>query len=215
MKRSASKKMIVSVVLACLCMTLLASGCTARARKMTPKNLDMVFDGANKPYSVSVNEATMPTRDSKRHESTVDMERNPRWRNESTAGTELNPRWGAGIPMTEFTTALTNSLKRSGVFQTVKTTGDEADYVLDVAVLDYDQPWYGSSMTVRMEAKWVLTDAKTKKIVWSSAFPTAYKVAWIRSFGSISDRGRAQKAQEGAARNNIKEGIRRLSILEL
>ena len=217
MKRSSSKKMIVSVLVS-VCMTLLTigCGCTARAKKMTPEYLDMVFDGAEKPYSVSVNEATVPMqRHSLRHKSPVDKELDHRWDNESTLGYEPNPRWGAGIPMTEFTWALTDALEQSRVFQTVKKINDGADYVLDVAILDYDQPWYGSSMTVRLETKWQLTEVETQKVVWSNTFPISKKVVWIESLGSITDRGRAQKAQEDAARAAIKEGIRRLSIVEL
>ena len=187
MKRSSSKKIVVSVlVLTSLCMALLISGCAARARCMEPEDLDIVFDVADSnSYAVSINE--------------------------SSGGIAPKPLWSSQISNTEFTVALTNSLKKSGVFQTV-TTGDGADYILDVAILDYDQPWNGSNMTVRMETEWVLTDAKTGDIVWSNTFPTAYKAIWI---SSLTDTGRIQKAQEGAARNNIKEGIRRLSILEL
>ena len=185
MKRISSKKMIVGVLLS-LCMALFASGCAARARHMEPENLDMVFDVANgKSYTVSINE--------------------------SSGGIDPKPLWSSQISNTEFTAALTNSLKRSGVFQTV-TTGDGVDYVLDVAILDYNQPWNGSNMTVRMETKWVLTDAKTQEIVWSNTFPAAYKAIWI---SSLTDTGRIRKAQEGAARTTIEEGIRRLSILEL
>lgn len=191
MKRSSSRKMIVSVlVLSGLCLTLLTTGCTARARKMIPENMAMTWDGEGaKPYSVSVNEATVPM--------------------------EPNPRWKAGIPSTEFTWALTDALERSGLFQMVKPINDGADYMLDVEILDYDNPWYGSGMTVRLETKWQLTEAKTQKVVWSNTFPISKKVVWIESLGSMTDRGRAQKAQEDAARATIKEGIRRLSVLEL
>ena len=112
---------------------------------------------------------------------------------------------------TAFTAALTNSVKRSGLFQTV-TTGDGADYILDVAISDYDQPWNGSNMTVRMETTWQLTNAKTQDVVWSNTFPAAYRAVWK---SSLTDTGRAQKAQEGAARVTIREGLRRLSRVDL
>jgi hypothetical protein len=153
---------------------------------MEPENLDMVFDGeGDKPYTVSINE--------------------------STGGGEPNPRWNSKISDVEFTAALTNSLKKSGVFQAV-TIGDGADYLLDVAILDYDQPWYGANITVRMETTWKLTNAKTGDLVWSNTFPMAYRAEWI---SSLTDRGRIRNAQEGAARATIREGIRRLSMLEL
>ena len=188
MMRSSSKKMILSVlVLASLCGTLLVSGCAARAEYMEPEVLDMGWDGGEngKSYSVSINE--------------------------STGGIDPKPMWGSQISNTAFTAALTNSVKRSGLFQTV-TTGDGADYVLDVAILDYDQPWNGANMTVHMETTWKLTNAKTQDVVWSNTFPMAYTANWK---SSPTDTGRAKNAQEGAARATIKEGLRRLSIVEL
>jgi hypothetical protein len=187
MKRSSSKKMIVSVlILVGLCGTLLTSGCAARSEYMEPNGLDMAWDGeSGKPYTVSINE--------------------------STGGIDPKPMWGSQISNTAFTAALTNSLKKTGVFQTV-TTGDGADYILDVAILNYDQPWNGANMTVRMETTWKLTNAKTQDVVWSNTFPAAYTANWK---SSPTDTGRAKNAQEGAARTTIKEGLRRLSIVEL
>ena len=188
MMRSSSKKMIVSVlILVGLCGTLLVSGCAARAKYMEPEVLDMAWDGGEngKSYSVSINE--------------------------STGGIDPKPMWVSQISNTAFTSALTNSVKRSGLFQTV-TTGDGADYVLDVAILDYDQPWNGSNMTVRMETTWQLTNAKTQDVVWSNTFPAAYTANWKCS---PTDTGRAKNAQEGAARTTIKEGLRRLSRVDL
>ena len=187
MKRSSSKKMIVSVlVLVGLCGTLFVGGCAARAKYMEPETLDMAWDGASdKPYTVSVNE--------------------------SSGGIAPKPLWTSQISNTAFTAALTNSLKKSGLFQTV-TTGDGADDILDVAILDYDQPWNGANMTVRMETTWKLTNAKTQDVVWSNTFPAAYTANWKCS---PTDTGRAKNAQEGAARTTIKEGLSRLSRVDL
>ena len=183
---SLRKNIIVSVfVLASLTMVLLISGCAARAMKMTPKCYEVV---KQLPYSVSVNE--------------------------STGGIDPKPLWSSQISNTAFTSALKNALEQSGVFQTV-TMGDGADYILDVAILNYDQPWNGVDMNVRMEAKWQLTNAKTHEVVWSNTFPSAYKARWFWSALLNTDTQRIQRAHELAVRNNIKEGIRRLSLLSL
>jgi len=63
-----------------------------------------------------------------------------------------------------------------------------------------------------METKWELTNAKTHAPVWSNTFATAYRAVWL---SSLFDGERIEKAHEAAVRTNIKEGIRRLSILSL
>lgn len=184
MKRMFSRRIIIVsvLVLANLSVILLASGCAAKASSMVPK----AFEVVNKhPYTVSINE--------------------------STGGVDAKPLWNSQISNTAFTTALSKALAKSGVFQTV-TKGDGADYILDVTILNYDQPWHGANIDVRMETKWELTDAKTHAPVWSNTFATAYRAVWL---SSLFDGERIEKAHERAARANIKEGIRRLSILSL
>jgi hypothetical protein len=131
--------------------------------------------------------------------------------NESTGGIDAKPLWDTQISNTAYTEALSRALAKSGVFQTV-TKGDGADYIFDVTILSYDQPWHGANINVRMETKWELTNAKTHEPVWSNTFATAYRADWL---SSLFDDERKEKAHEGAARTNIKEGIRRLSLLNL
>ena len=182
MKRVSLIKILTCVLVSlCVCLSLLASGCQARAQKMVPEVYLQI------PYSVSVNEVTVPM--------------------------EPNPRWGAGISKTELKWALEDALERSSF--DMPPTGDSQNYILDVAVLDYDKPWHGSAMTVCMKTKWTLKEAETKNVVWQDTFSSAYKTGWITSLGSVADRGRLQQAQEGVARKNIMEGLRQLSLLGL
>lgn len=183
MKRSLSRKIMMNVlVLASLSVVLLASGCAAKASRMVPRDFELV----NKhPYTVSVNE--------------------------SIGGIDAKPLWYSQVSNSAFTEALSNALAKSGVFQTV-TKGDGADYILDVTILKYDQPWHGANIVIGMETKWELTNAKTHAPVWSNTFATAYRAVWLES---LFDGERIEKAHEAAARTNIKEGIRRLSLLSL
>jgi len=183
MKQRLSKKIIMNVlILVSLSVVLFASGCAAKASRMIPRD----FKVANKhSYAVSVNE--------------------------STGGIDAKPLWDSQISNTAYTEALSKALAKSGVFQTV-TKGDGADYILDVTILNYDQPWHGANINVRMETKWELTNAKTHASVWSNTFATAYRAVWLES---LFDDERKEKAHEGAVRTNIKEGIRRLSLLSL
>lgn len=189
MKRRLSRTIMMSVlVLASLSVVLLASGCAAKASRMVPKDFEVI----NKHhYTVSVNE--------------------------STGGKDAKPLWHSQISNSAFTEALSNALVESGVFQAVIKGGGVdykggADYILDVTILDYDQPWHGANIIISMKTKWELTNAKTLVPVWSNTFKTTYRAVWLES---LFDGERIGKAHEGSGRTNIKEGIRRLSILSL
>lgn len=130
---------------------------------------------------------------------------------ESVGGRETNPLWTSQVSNSAFTEALNNALAKSSVFQAVVKVGD-ADYRLDVTILAYDQPWIGIDIDIRMKTKWELTDAKTFVAVWSDTFETTYRAKLSDALVAAE---RLQKANEGAARANIREGIRRLSTLSL
>lgn len=183
MKRRLLKKIIMStLVLASLSVFLLTSGCAAKASRMVPTDFEVV----NKHhYTVSINE--------------------------SVGGRETNPLWTSQVSNSAFTEALSNALTKSGVFQAV-IKGEGADYLLDVTILDYDQPWIGIDIDIRMKTKWELTNAKTLVPVWSNTFETIYRA---KLSDALIAAERLQKANEGSVRTNIKEGIRRLSILSL
>jgi len=189
MKRRLLRKVMVSVlVLANLIVALLATGCAAKTGRMIPKEFEVIN---MHPYTVSVNE--------------------------SKGGIDPKPLWHSEISNTPYTEALSISLKESGVFQDVITGGGVdnlggADYILDVTILEYDRPTQGANIIIRMHTKWTLTNAKTDAVVWSSTFKTSHRTPWGKS---IFDGERIEQAQEAGVRANIKEGIRRLSILSL
>jgi hypothetical protein len=189
MKRKLSRKIVTSVlVLVNLSVILLASGCAAKTARMIPKEFEVI---SSHPYTVSVNE--------------------------SKGGIDPKPLWHSEISNTPYTEALSQSLKKSFVFQDVITGGgaasrEGADYILDVTIMEYDRPSQGANIIIRMKTKWQLTNAMTNETVWSNTFKTAYRADWGKS---IFDGERIELAHEGAVRTNIKEGIRRLSLLSL
>jgi len=189
MIRILTRKIMSSLlVLANLSVFLIASGCAAKASKMVPADFEVVNKHS---YTVSINE--------------------------STGGKDTKPAWHSQISNSAFTEALSNALVESGVFQAVIKGGGVdykggADYILDVTILDYDQPWHGANIVISMKTKWELTNAKTLVPVWSNTFKTTYRAVW---WESPFDWQRIEKAHEGSVRTNIKEGIRRLSLLSL
>jgi hypothetical protein len=115
------------------------------------------------------------------------------------------------IPDAAFTEALTESILKSGLFKGV-VSGEGADYLLEVTILRYDQPWIGLDFNVNMETSWKLFKSGRAEPVWSDTITTAYKTTLWDAFFAVE---RLQRANEGAVRANIQEGIKRLSMLRL
>ncbi len=128
---------------------------------------------------------------------------------DAVGGRETNPLWTSQISSTAYTDALANSLTRSGLFETVYRQGQGSpDYILNITILGYDQPVIGLDLDVKMKTKWELTDAKKLTPVWSDTFETTYRA---KVGDALIAAERLQKANEGSARTNIAEGIKRLS----
>lgn len=188
MKQMVLKKIAMSIlVLLGLCVLLLINGCAAKASRMVPTDFEVV----------------------NQHLSTVTL-------SDSVGGKETNPLWTSQISNTAFTEALSNSLVKSGLFQGVIKQGiinsSKADYILDVTILKYNQPWVGINFDISINTKWELTDTETLVPVWSETFESTYKAKLSEALIAAQ---RLQRGNEGAVRKNIREGIRRLSLLKL
>ena len=156
----------------------ITGGCAARSAMMVPSSFEVT---RKIPGSVRIEEAV--------------------------GGRETNPLWTSQISSTAFTEALTNSIARAGLFDSVLKQGN-ADYILNVVILSYDQPWVGLDLDIKMKTKWELTDARKLTPVWSDTFETTYRAKVSDAFIAAE---RLQKANEGAVRTNIAEGLKRLS----
>ncbi|MCK4914154.1 MAG: hypothetical protein KAS69_06130 [Planctomycetes bacterium] len=130
---------------------------------------------------------------------------------DSIGGRKTNPLWTSQISDYAYTQALNEALFQSCVFKLVMR-GDGADYILNVTILRYDQPIIGLDFDVKMNTKWELFDGKTLKPVWSDTFKTTYR---SRLSDALIAAERLKKANEGSARVNIAEGIKRLSMIKL
>jgi len=126
-------------------------------------------------------------------------------------GRETSALSSSKISNEDFVTALRTALEQSGTFSSV-LTDDTGTYKLDVAIIDLDQPAMGFDMTVTMTASWRLRHAATGKVVFDEFIDTSHTATVGEAFAGIK---RLRYANEGAARKNIAEGIRRLSRLSL
>jgi len=110
-----------------------------------------------------------------------------------------------------FSQALVEAITRSQVFSRV-VQANSAHYVLQVTLFGMEQPSFGFSFTVHMEAGWVLKRADNGRVVWQEAIKSEHTVSASESFAGVT---RLRLATEGAARNNIAQGLAKISKLDL
>ena len=110
-----------------------------------------------------------------------------------------------------FADALTAAIQRSGVFSGVADSS-RADYRLTIQIFRVQSPIMGFTMRANMEAGWTLSKAAANKALWQQAIASDYAATMSdATFGAT----RSRMAVEGAARENIGNGIAALSRLPL
>ena len=108
-----------------------------------------------------------------------------------------------------FQKALVESITKTGVFsQVVQAKG--GDYKLNVVIMNIEQPSFGLSFTVKMEAAWSLKRADSTT-VWQESIRSEHTATTSDAFVGTT---RLRMATEGAARNNIKLGLAKISSLK-
>lgn len=110
-----------------------------------------------------------------------------------------------------FTQALTEAISKSQMFSRV-VRGAGGDYLLTVGITGLDQPSFGFSFTVKMEAGWTLRRVSTGAVVWQQAILSEHTATTSDAFAAVT---RLRLATEGAARNNIAQALARISRLDL
>jgi hypothetical protein len=87
-----------------------------------------------------------------------------------------------------------------------------ADYLLTVSIISMEQPSFGPSFQVRIEAEWTPKRVETDKVVWQEWIVSENTAVPGDAFATVKRLG---LASEGAAKNNIAEGLSRISKLSL
>jgi hypothetical protein len=119
-----------------------------------------------------------------------------------TGGQESVPVGRPQITDAAFAQALIASIAKSRTFSNViEDQSPTEDYRLTVTLFTLDKRVFGQAVT--LEAGWTLRRGATDAIVWREAIV------------SQSAEGNFQKATEAAARNNIAEGLAKISKLNL
>jgi hypothetical protein len=128
-----------------------------------------------------------------------------------TGGSETSALGASKISNEDFAEAIKNSIGQSGLFAKIVSTG-QSDYQLDVQIVRLDQPMFGTSFTVNLEATWRLMHSGDQKLIWEKAITSSSTATFSEAFSGVT---RLRLANEGAARNNIQEAIADMSALAL
>lgn len=106
--------------------------------------------------------------------------------------------------------ALSAAVLEASVFQSVASEG--GDYRLHVSVDELTSPEASLDMHVDATLTWSLTDASGKQTLWRAPIKTGHTA---RPEDAFDVKEREQVAIEKALQENLREGIRRLSELDL
>jgi hypothetical protein len=115
------------------------------------------------------------------------------------------------IPSTNFVSALTESINKSGVFASVQQCPD-ADYILQVTMLRLEHLTVEFASEVDFKARWTLTRRSTNEIVFNQDIGTSYSG---NIFQTHSGSSFLVLADERVAKDNIKDGLEHLSRMNL
>lgn len=116
----------------------------------------------------------------------------------------------APVPRDDLQYAIEESIRTGQVFEEV-VSGENGDYMLNVSVFTLEQPVFGINFTVKLGAGWVLTKANGS-IVWQKLIKSECSTTMSDSWHGMT---RLRMANDGAIRENIKQGMMQLSNLDL
>ena len=122
------------------------------------------------------------------------------------------PTESTGTPQisdVEFKQALLDAINKSKLFSGV-VEGNAGDYSLTVTLFNLEQPLLGFSFTVKMEAGWTLKRISDGVVVWQKSIKSEHTATVGDAFAAVT---RLRLATEGAAKNNISQGLSEISKL--
>ncbi|MES2262402.1 MAG: hypothetical protein V4724_28090 [Pseudomonadota bacterium] len=126
-------------------------------------------------------------------------------------GTETSAAGKSQIGDGELKQALVKAIEQTKTFSQV-VEGKSGDYILNVNIFNVVQPSFGFSFTVQMEMGWTLTRADTGATVWQESIKSEHTATTSDAFAGVT---RLKLANEGAVRNNVAQGLTKLSALSL
>lgn len=128
-----------------------------------------------------------------------------------SGGKETSKMGASQISNQDFARALQGSIEKSGLFSSA-VSGPGSRYQLVAFIGKLDQPMFAFATTVTMEVSYTLTDSQTRKTVWSQSIASTYTAKTSDAFVGVT---RLRLANEGVARENIRQMLEAVSTLNL
>lgn len=129
---------------------------------------------------------------------------------ETRGGAATGAMDSSNISNEDLRAALEASITKSELFRSVGKTG--GDYQLTVNVIQLSKPSFGASFKVDMEAGWTLTRTSDKQVLLRKSIQSTHTATMSDSLVGVT---RLRLAVEGAARNNIEQGLKAVAELPL
>lgn len=126
--------------------------------------------------------------------------------NSVSGGRETNPMWTSEISNQAFLGALRNSLTSQDLYS------DKGRYNLQVEMVGVDKPLVGFDMTVTTRVRYRLVDTDSDQIVFEELVVAPYTATVGDAFAAVT---RLRLANEGSAKKNIENFLRRLAQLKI
>jgi hypothetical protein len=127
-----------------------------------------------------------------------------------SGGKETSKMGASQISDEAFGQALRDSIDKAGLFSKVSPEG--ARYRLTGFIGKVDQPMFGFALTVKMEVSYTLKDTQSGTTVWTKDVNSEYTAKTSEAFAAVE---RLRLANEGAARENIRQAITEMAALTL
>lgn len=126
-------------------------------------------------------------------------------------GTETGSMDSSSISDADLKAAIESSIIQSSLFKSV-VQGKSGDYDLTVSIVQISKPMFGLDMKVDLETGWTLVKTSDKSVVMQKLIRNSYTATPSDAFVGMT---RLRLAVEGAARENIAQGLKAIAELNL
>ncbi|WP_343705412.1 hypothetical protein [Flavobacterium sp.] len=127
-----------------------------------------------------------------------------------TGGKKTNPLWASNISNENFGEAFKKSVIESEVFSKIDSITNNEDWVLEINLISVDQPFFGTTFTVKTAIEYKLYYKNELKFSKNIKQSGSAKIS-----DALIGTKRLRLANEVSAKNNIKELLRSLNEISL
>jgi hypothetical protein len=130
---------------------------------------------------------------------------------QTQGGKESSATTGSNVSNEDLKATIESSITQSRLFRSV-LQGKNADYELTVTVTQLTKPIFGASFTVSMEAGWSLIRMSDGTVAMRKVIQSSHTATMG---DAVVGATRMRLAVEGAARDNIAQGLQAIAELKL